>query len=423
LATGRPYNRLLGSNPTFQQRTDWAEYFIAQLARQPLISECVYHCPQRIDRTPKEVVDILFALAGRTILLSLKCQKEPGSFSAEKEATWVMKAATDAANQVGGAVRTIHDSSFWCEHPRRGRVQFARGELRATHGVVLVEAVKPARLSADIPLHLKGMPISYFAVNDFCNILQELRTIPEIEAYLDARRALPLDALRVIGQELSLYEYYLLNSESFSGCCGHDDARLVSAGRSDELHRALARKAEADRYAGLIERVADCLAERNAHYLDGIPEESQVHFDPSTEREGYLRMQVELCDLRLGARALLGRHFAGLIDKADKGERPAMAYAAVHLDSKPDLVYVFASGRGVSRAELLERGGILLEGAMAFYEKRRGMVVVDRDSAGFEVSLLEVPSHSIAAFHAGERLYGRLRMDHIPAMLVPEAHS
>ena len=131
-------------------------------------------------------------------------------------------------------------------------------------------------------------------------------------------------------------------------------------------------------------------------------------------------MQEELCDLRLAGRALLGRHFATLMERADAAKSPAMTFAAVHCDSKPDFVYVLASARGESRAELVDRARTLLLGAMAFYDKRRGMAIVDRDGVSFEVALYEVPTHSITAFHVGERFFGQLRMDHIPATIVPE---
>jgi len=173
-----------------------------------------------------------------------------------------------------------------------------------------------------------------------------------------------MDALRTVGKERSLYEYYLLNDETFSGCLGPDDARLVSCARAGELCGALERKAEADRYAGLIERVADCLAERNPRYMDGLPEEYQAHFDSSEARKGYLQLQAELCDLRLPGRASLGRRFAESIEKAEGAERPAMTYCSARLDSKPDFVYVFVSGRRESRVELLERARVLLLGAM-----------------------------------------------------------
>lgn len=413
----------MAEQPTFTQRTDWAEYFVEQLATQPLISECVYRSPQRTDKTQKEVVDLLLALGGKALALSLKCQQEPGRRSLEKEAAWVIKAATGAASQVNGALGALKKSSFWCEHPRRGRVQFLAGELRPVHAVVLVETLNAVILPDELPLHIDGVPVSYLSVNDFCNIIRELRTIPEIETYLEARRALPIDTLRTVGKEKPLYEYYLSNNETFAGCLGPDDARVVSSARAHELRSALERKAEADRYAGLIERVADCLAERNPTYMDGLAKEYQAYFDSSDTRKGYLRLQQELCDLRLAGRALLGRHFAGLIEKAEGAHPPAMTYSSVRYDGKPDFVYVLASGRGEERAELIERTHKLLLGAMAFYDKPRGMAIVDRDSVSFEVMMLEVPHHSIAAFHFGEQLFGKLRTDHIPATLVPEPRT
>lgn len=408
----------MGDQPELKQRTDWADYFLEQLAAQHLISECVYRSPQRTDATQKEVVDLLLALSGRAMLVSLKCQQEPGSRSVEKEANWVAKAAAGAAVQVKGALGALKAGPYWCEHPRRGRVQFAAGELRPVHGVVLVETLNPVVLPPELPLHEHGVPISYLSVSDFCNIVRELRTIPEIEAYLDARRALPLEALRTVGKEKSLYEYYLLSEESFAGCLGQDDARLVAAARTDELHEALSRKAEADVYARLIERVADCLAERNPQHMDGISEEYRAYFDSSEARTRYLMLQEELCDLRLAGRALLGRKFAEVIGGAEGAEKPAMTYASV--DGKPDFVYVVISGRGKSRAALIAGARKMLLGAMAYFDKRRGMAIVDRDSVSFEVLLLEEPQHSIAAFHLGEQMFGRLRMDHVPATLVPE---
>lgn len=405
--------------PTFSQRTDWAEYFVEQLMAQPLISECVYRSPQHTDKTQKEVVDLLLALGGRAFLLSLKCQQEPGRRSPTEEETWAAEAAAIAAKQIKGALGTLSKRAIWCEHPRRGRTEFAVQEFRPVHGLVLVEALSPLTLPSTLPLHVNTIPISYFSINDFCNVVGELRTIPELEAYLDARRSLPLDAIRMIGNEKALYGYYLLNDETFVGCLGPGDARLFSSALEGELNCALERKAEADKYAWVIERVADCLAERHPRYMNDLGEAYQSHFDPSAARKGYLRMQQELCGLRLPGRSQLGRQLAGLIDKADAAPQPVMTYSSVRCDEKPDFVFVLASGRGEQRGELIAKAHNLLLGAMAYYDKRRGMVIVDRDSVSFEVLMLEVPRHSVAAFHFGEGAFGRLRTDDIPGTLVP----
>jgi hypothetical protein len=408
----------------FEQRTDYAEFFVEQLASEPLISECVYRSPQRADATQKEVVDLLLTLAGESILVSLKCQQEPGTRPPAKEARWGAKAAAGAASQIKGALGSLKTGPFWCEHPRRGRVEFVPGELRPLHGIVLVEVTYPVTLPAELPLHADGVPLSYLTVNDFCNIVRELRSLPEIGAYLDARRALPLEALRRMGEEKSLYEYYLLNGESFAGCLGQCDARLVAGARAVELRGALRRKAELDFYSHLVERVADCLAERNPEYMEGMPEEYRSYFDSPGGRTRYLKLQEELGRLRLPERGMLGRHFAGLIDKTESDPtRPTMAYTSVRNDGDADFIYVLVSARGESRPLLVERTRSLLLGAMAFYGRRRGMAIADRDSVSFEVMLFEVPQHSITAFHFGEQMFGKLRTTQFPIMLVPEDAS
>jgi hypothetical protein len=404
----------------FIQRTDWAEDFVARLASQSLIGEGVYHSPQWTDKTQKEVTDILLVLRNRALVLSIKCQQTPGTRSQEREAAWAAKAAAAALRQINGGLRTIANDTYWCDHPRRGKVQFTPGELKPSHAIVLVETTEPAELPDQLPLTIAGTPISYFDANDFCNLVEQLRTVSEIEAYLDARRTMPAESLRVIGKERSLFSYYLLNGESFSRCISPDDAAIVAVARAAELRTAVVRKAEADRYCGLIEHVADCLAERNPEYPTGLSLEDQSRFDSPSERRNYLRMQEELCDLRLAGRSLLGRHFAGLMGKVDAVARTAMFFAAVHLDSKPEFVYVLVSARGESRVELITRARTLLLAAMAFYDKRRGLAIVDRDGINFEAAHYSVPFHSLTAFHDGERFFGNLRMDHIPASLVPE---
>jgi hypothetical protein len=52
-----------------------------------------------------------------------------------------------------------------------------------------------------------------------------LRTTPELIEYLVARRSLPTAELRVIGDEKSLFEFYLLNDGSLHGCPSRAFAR------------------------------------------------------------------------------------------------------------------------------------------------------------------------------------------------------
>ena len=55
------------------------------------------------------------------------------------------------------------------------------------------------------------MPLTYMSINDFLNIVWQLRTVPEVLEYPNARRKLPIACLRVVGDELPFYELYIMN--------------------------------------------------------------------------------------------------------------------------------------------------------------------------------------------------------------------
>ena len=106
------------------------------------------------------------------------------------------------------------------------------------HGIVLVEVFERVDLNAQadaLPLQYQGTPITYLSLNDFLNIAIELRTAPEVLAYLDARRALPHSDLRVVGDERTMFEFYLLEGGSLAGCASKPDAAIAVAVQRDEL--------------------------------------------------------------------------------------------------------------------------------------------------------------------------------------------
>jgi hypothetical protein len=69
----------------------------------------------------KEVCDVLLAVRGDAILLSLKSQENPKGRSGMKIASWRAKHAGRAVSQLRGTVRTIGAQPFWCYYPRRNR--------------------------------------------------------------------------------------------------------------------------------------------------------------------------------------------------------------------------------------------------------------------------------------------------------------
>lgn len=381
-----------------ERRTEWAERFVELFAGVPLTAECVYFSPQFLDKgVQKEVCDFLIVLRGEAILVSMKSQEDPTARTGDRLSRWTVKNAWGALGQAKGAIRNMGRNPFWCQHRRRGRVDFAPGSIKVIHAVVVTELFNErVELPDSFPLAVGDVPVTYLAINDFCNLVDELRTFFDIAAYLDARRVLPARVLRTVGDEKPLFEFYVLNKESFRGCLGYEDARITAAARESDIEMYAYFKSVRDGLGGLIECVSDRLAARLENYAEGLDQNVAAMYDDPAARRNYLLMQEELCDLRLHERRAVGMQLKHVIEKVEKcSESESMSYGAAYVDSKPDFVYVLVAAKGIDRAEILKRSTLLLRAAMTCYKKPRGMAIVDRDGKNFEVQL-------IAGFTPGE---------------------
>ena len=405
------------------ERGIWAEHYVREFMSLPFISEFVYHSLQTIDTSQKEVADFLVFYPGAGILISQKTQKDPVGRSPEKVSSWALKQAVKAVAQLQGALRTARGKPIWCDHPRRGRVELPEGLPPIDHGIVLIEVFQSVDLNPradELPLQYQNTPISYLSLNDFLNIAIELRTVPEIMAYLNARRSLPYTDLRIIGDERALFEFYLLNGGSLRGCAGKADAAAAVAGRQDELQRALQAKWDSDQYSGLMEDVADKLAERRRDCAQGLSPELLAMYDAPEQRSNYLILQATIANLGLRVRSELGRAFEDTITKREVLGR-SLLYRAMHVDSAPEWVYVLGSSAGIAPADLERKKMPLMIGAMAHYRKTHCLLIIDRDKVGYEVGLLiyPAPPSSPTELAAGDQLFGNLRMKDAPLTLIP----
>lgn len=406
------------------QRTEWAERHVEEFLSLPFISEFVFRNVQtREQRKQEQVADFLIFHRGTGAIVDQKCQEGPSLRTRWKAELWARKKANEGWSQVRRALTRRRDFPVWCDHPRRGRVEFRNGLPPIEHGIVTVEVFQPVDLQAagkQLPLDHDGIPITYLSVNDFLNLAVQLRSVPELMDYLAARRSLSRADLWLIGEEEALFSFYLLNDGSFAGCGGRSYARIAVAAQQDRLRAALQRKFEADRYAYLLEHVADELANRNPKFSEGVPPALLAACDPADKRQNYLEMQAALADLRLRERAELGRALHGAIERvADKGQ--GFTFRAARFDSMPEWVYVLGAAKNVDRAELLSRMMVLTGGAMAFYDKPRCLVIVDRDNSGYEVALSRPGVRPTQAHvEAGKRLFGRLRVTSKALHFLPE---
>ena len=407
-----------------QERGIWAERYVRDFLALPFVSEFVFRSLQTLDGgTQKEVADLLVAYPGVGILMSQKTQRDPFARTPEKTLAWALKEAKRATSQLCGALRTARGKPIWCDHPRRGRVELPDGLPDINHGIVLVEVFERVDLNAqadDLPLQYHGTPITYLSLNDFLNIAIELRTAPEVLAYLDARRALPYSDLRVIGDERALFEFYLLQGGSLAGCAGKADAAIAVAARRDELLPGFEIEAGTRSVRGLVEHVADQLATRRHDYAAGLSAEALARYDAPDNRANYLKMQAVLANLGLRERSELGSAFLGAIEKFDNSGE-GFTYRALHFDSKPEWVFVFGSCAGIEPEELNKRMQILMIAAMAFFRKTHCLIIIDREKAGYEVGLTirPLPPSSPTETAAGDKLFGSLRMTDREVALVP----
>ncbi len=395
------------------QRTDWIEEYVARFAGFPLTFDTILLRPQRRDgRIDKEVCDLLFALRREGLAIALKSQRDPRLRGDAALADWCAGAARDAARQLRGAVRTFAESTVWCEHLRRGRVEMAAGTIRIRHGLAVLETNGEVMLPPDLPERTaSGVPFTYLSTNDFLNLVHELRAFPDLLAYLDARLALPMPLRTRIGHERFLHQYYLLSDEQFGRCEGMEDVQAVVGARAREWDERLRWKKSLDRYASLVEYVSDTFATRLPNWQDGPDAETLALMAPEGQRDR-LRLQEELCDLPLAARRRIGRAFMVVSDvMAVSPPEIDMRLIAVP-DAKPDFLYVLSSTRGVARQEVMRRTREALGAGLAHYRCRRGISITDRDGQNYEIAYGEIDDALAAdprVIEAGRLIFGQSR--------------
>lgn len=403
-----------------ESRTDWAEKYVERLVSMPFISEFVFRSPRR-DKNGLEVADFLISQGEINIVISQKCQDDPTSRTLEKNELWVLKETKHGLSQLLGGLKKFKSEPFWCNHPRRGKVNFSMPLNKIDEAIVLVETRHPVDLgsqSEEFPLEDKGVPITYLSVNDFLNLVTELRTVPELLRYLRERRALPENDLRLIGDDGNLFPLYILNDRHFDGCGSRVIAKQIIEKEEKRIVAAVQFKKANDIYCMRLEHVAHELSTRNPK----IPKFLEVHFEPIEERTGYLKMLLALADMELPDRILLGKSFDDIIQKLENSGRSGsdLVYSGCHSDSKPDWAFVFAASKEMELQEVLVAVGQLGHGALAAYDKYKCLIVVARDDVGYEVGYLSRTGDLTAEQKQwGDRFFSNLKMTSKKLSILP----
>lgn len=398
------------------QRTDQAERFLERLASVLLTWENVFRSPQYTVNSDKEVVDLLLVLRGRGILVSMKCQQDPKTRTGDTLVRWVQKSAKAALKQVGDGIRTSKTREFWCSHQRREQVSFKPNQIEPVRAVVIVETLEAVALSQDIPLEIDSVPVSYLSVNDFLNILTELRTINDLILYLEARSSICPWLQRTVGIEKYIFEFYVLYEGSPREVDSLQDILEEIGEHKTEVESLIGKRKATNLQAESIEQLSDRLSTRLESYEDGLDEELARLFDPASKRSNYLMLQDELCDLVLDERRKLGASLSGAVEKVKEDDsNESMVYQADHLDSKPDFLYIFSSSKGFSRNEVIKRCCELLQGGLAYYGKTRGLAVnYTQGLENYEAVMIHSFKETPESMRLGKECFSNLKMSDIP---------
>lgn len=244
-------------------------------------------------------------------------------------------------------------------------------------------------LTDRIELGHNGVPVSYFAVNDFLHLVVELRVFPELLLYLSSRVGLPEVTRLALGGERLIYEQYLWNEGGFAGWTDLDDMARISAGREAATAKLIVAKHSADQRAHFVERMADALATRLVGYEEGLSPEVVTLLEPPDRRSHYLILQAELCDLSLLERRAIGKIHSDLVSRlrADQTQRGLIHRA--YIDHSRDRLYVIAASLGLDRQQAITAAWWILVGGLAFFEKERGIIVVDRIGETLEFPMID----------------------------------
>jgi hypothetical protein len=394
-------------------RTLYVEKMVAELLCLPFMRENVFHSARYLDgKNEKEVCDVLLVHRNEAIVISIKAQeKERDRTSTER---WLKKNSAKAIQQLGGAYRTVKSREFWCEHGVWGRKQFRPGDVVPRHGIAVLESSFESLVAVDgkeLDRLGSSAPITLMTVADFMTVAQYLRTWRDLTAYLDSRVAvLPEPDRRIIGAERALFGFYTANRDTFSGCGGIADAKIVTAGEKHIREGSAFRDREL-RLAFILEQLIEQITASGDVDLPADAEDLRQHFDRHPSGKDVIR--DDLCDLTIQERATLGEqigHLCGLVEQ-DKHTNPLL-YGAVRFDRHPDKVYVVVVGWEVSLGEASLSAMDLTLAACVHYEKKTGVLLLMNQTGPdirFTIGRTDNVHRTIEMAAAGEEYFGKVR--------------
>jgi len=258
--------------------------------------------------TNKELTDLLVILDDKCLCIQIKARGKISSRSGQRLTNWATKQFVKAGHQAAGATRKVMTSEISATHPWRGNVIFHAGELIPIYGIALVEYFGlPFTLTPEAKHQTpNGIPVHYFSLNDFLNLVDLLGTLPDIIEYLRQRASISDDARSMIGRERDLYAAYLIDGHLQLELSYRDVENRWShlIDEEESFDRKRKHNIFIDFYNGLI----DELHQRDPDKLSYQPPELIKYVNPITDRTSYLEIATRLNKLSYIYRREIGKH-------------------------------------------------------------------------------------------------------------------
>jgi hypothetical protein len=220
--------------------------------------------------------------------------------------------------------------------------------------------------------------------------------------------------------EKTIFEYYILNNGILTNIHGLSQIVREVKNNRKQINELIRIKSHMDESSYIIENISDALSKRLEGYEKRLDEETSARFDPASNRQNYILMQNELCDLVLDERRKIGEKFALIMEKVKNDKnKDSMGYQAISLDSKPNFQYVLSASKGSERRELIKRSEVLIRAALAEYNRERGIIITyNHDIDNFEVVLVDKFEKTEFDVNIGKRFFSQLKIEDIPIQRV-----
>jgi hypothetical protein len=290
-----------------KQRGSAFEELTDEFCKRSFLQDFLFLRPERVS-IRKELADLLAILDDKCLCIQIKARGSDSPTWGQRHDNWAMKQFNKAGRQAAGAIREVVTSGVSATHSWRGNVVFHAGELIPVCGIALVEYLgQPFVLTPEVKHQTpKGIPIHYFSLNDFLNLVDILGTLPDIIEYLRQRALISDDVKCRIGNERDLCATYLSDGHLRSGL-SYEEVETRWSHLTD-VEQSFERKRKHNIFVDFYNGIIDELRHQDPDKLSYQPPELAEYVKPVSNKTSYLEIATRLNKLPYIHRREIAKH-------------------------------------------------------------------------------------------------------------------